>query len=76
VIAKLSRKRPSALARGDLRVWGAAAIYAAGSVNFPFDRSQKPHLTADQLTALTGVPKSTMANKAQRIRDRPHLLPA
>jgi hypothetical protein len=69
LVAKLARKRPSPLARGDLRTWAAAAIYAVGSVNFLFDRSQRPHLTGDDLSALTGVPKSTLANKAKLIRD-------
>ena len=69
LIAKLARKRPSPLARGDLRIWAAAAIYAVGSVNFLFDRTQRPHLTGDDLSALTGVPKSTLANKAKVIRD-------
>jgi hypothetical protein len=40
-----------------------------GSVNFLFDRTQRPHLTGDQLSELTGVPKSTVANKAKVIRD-------
>ncbi len=69
LIAKLARKRPSPLARGDLRIWAGAAIYAVGSVNFLFDPAQRPHLTGDQLSALTGVPKSTLANKAKAIRD-------
>jgi hypothetical protein len=69
LVAKLSRKRPSPLLRGDLRIWAAAAIYAVGSVNFLFDRSQPLHLTGDDLSDLTGVPKSTMANKAKQIRD-------
>jgi hypothetical protein len=69
LVAKLARKRPSPLARGDLRIWAAAAIYAVGSVNFLFDRTQRPHLTGDDLSALTGVPKSTLANKAKLIRD-------
>ena len=68
LIAKLARKRPSPLARGDLRIWAAAAVYAVGSVNFLFDRAQRPHLTGDQLSELTGVPKSTLANKAKVIR--------
>jgi hypothetical protein len=38
-------------------------------VNFLFDRSQPLHLTGDDLSDLTGVPKSTMANKAKQIRD-------
>ena len=40
-----------------------------GSLNFLFDRTQRPHMTGDQLSALTGVPKSTLANKAKLIRD-------
>lgn len=66
LVAKLARKRPSPLARGDLRIWAGAAIYAVGSVNFLFDPTQCPHLTGDELT---GVPKSTLANKAKVIRD-------
>lgn len=69
LVAKLSRKRPSPLLRGDLRIWAAAAIYTVGSVNFLFDRAQPLHLTGDDLSDLTGVPKSTMANKAKQIRD-------
>src|SRR5262249_29971622 len=60
LIAKLARKRPSPLARGDLRIWAAAAIYVIGSVNFLFDRTQSPHMTGDDLSDLTGVPKSTL----------------
>ncbi len=69
LVAKLARKRPSPLVRGDLRIWAAAAIYTVGSVNFLFDRTQHPHMTGDDLSALTGVPKSTLANKAKLIRD-------
>lgn len=69
-MAKLARKRPSPLARGDLRIWAASAIYTVGQVNFLFDRAQVPHLTGDRLSHLTGVPKSTMANKAKLIRDQ------
>lgn len=69
LVAKLARKRPSPLVRGDLRIWAAAAIYTVGSVNFLFDRSQSPHLTGDQLVALLGMSKSTIANKSKLIRD-------
>lgn len=64
----LARKRPSPIARGDLRVWAAAAIYAVGANNFLFDRASEPFLSGDDLAALTGVAKSTMANKARAIR--------
>ncbi|MGH8884405.1 MAG: DUF6398 domain-containing protein [Egibacteraceae bacterium] len=69
LVAKLARKRPSPLLRGDLRIWAATAIYTVGSVNYLFDRSQSPHLTGDQLAALLGMSKSTIANKSKLIRD-------
>jgi Domain of unknown function (DUF6398) len=68
LIARLARKRPSPLARGETRIWAAGTIYALGQINFLFDRSQHPHLTADQLADLLGVVKTTMANKATAIR--------
>jgi hypothetical protein len=68
LVARLARKRPSPLARGDVRIWAAGALYALGQVNFLFDRSQRPHLTADQLAEELGVAKTTMANKAAVIR--------
>jgi Domain of unknown function (DUF6398) len=55
--------------RGDLRIGAAAAIYTMGSVSFLFDRTQRPHMTGHDLSALTGVPKSTLANKAKLIHD-------
>ncbi len=67
LVARLARKRPSPLVRGDARIWAAGSIYAVGRQNFLFDRSQYPHLTADQLAARLGVVKTTMANKAALI---------
>lgn len=67
LVGRLARKRPSPLTRGDARIWAAGAIYAVGQVNFLFDRSQQPHMTADRLAACLGVVKTTMANKAALI---------
>jgi hypothetical protein len=39
LVARLARKRPSPLVRGDMRIWAAGAIHAVGQVNFLFDRS-------------------------------------
>jgi hypothetical protein len=64
LVARLARKRPSPLTRGDVRIWAAAAIYAVGQVNFLFDRTQTPHLTAKHLADALGVVQTTMANKA------------
>ena len=64
LIARLARKRPSPLVRGDARIWAAGVVYAAGQINFLFDPTQKPHVTARQLAERLGVVQTTMANKA------------
>ncbi len=69
LIARLARKRPSPLERGEPRIWAAGAVYELGSANFLFDRSLEPFMTAGQLAAGLGVAKTTMSNKARRIRD-------
>jgi len=63
LVARLARKRPSPLAHGDVRIWAAGIIYAAGQVNFLFDRTQTPHLTAKQLAERLGVVQTTMATR-------------
>jgi hypothetical protein len=64
LVARLARKRPSPIVRGDAKIWAAGAIYAVGQVNFLFDRTQTPHMTAKQLAEVLGVVQTTMANKA------------
>ncbi len=44
-------------------------MYALGSVNFLFDKSEEPHIRADELCAAFGVSQSSGANKAKLIRD-------
>lgn len=44
-------------------------MYAVGSVNFLFDKSQTPHVHADELCAPFKVSLSTGANKARQFRD-------
>ena len=68
LVARLARRRPSPLARGDVRIWAAGALYALGQINFLSDHSQQPHVTADQLAGELGVSKATMANKAATVR--------
>jgi hypothetical protein len=75
LVGKLARKRPSPLLRGDLRIWAGAVIYAIGSVNFLFDPSQKPHLSGDAISRLTGVPRSTLTAKAKLINKLLHIGP-
>jgi hypothetical protein len=68
-VAKLARKRPSPLLSGRRGTWAAAVVYALGQVNFLFDPSAEPHLTADELGAAFGIAKSTMSSKAKQVRD-------
>lgn len=67
--ATLARKRPSPIVRGKPEIWACAILYALGTVNFLYDKTQKPHLRADELCALFGVSASSGANKAKLIRD-------
>ena len=62
--AKLARKRPSPLVRGDRRIWAAGIVYAIGRVNFLADPDQQPHLRTDELAGLLGVKQTTMATRA------------
>ena len=68
LVGRLARKRPSPLDRGDQRIWAAGVLYTVGGINFLFDRSQTPHVRADQLAEHLEVAKSTMGNKSARIR--------
>src|SRR6266487_3521216 len=67
--AKLARKRPSPLVRGDRRIWAAGIVYAIGRVNFLADPDQRLHLRTDELASLLGVKQATMANKGRLIMD-------
>jgi len=67
--AALARKRPSPLGRGKPEIWACGIVYALGTVNFLFDKSQTPHLRADELCAAFGISQSSGANKAKQIRD-------
>ena len=73
--AKLARKRPSPLIGGQAKTWACGIVYTIGSVNFLFDKSQNPHMRADDLCAWFGVATSTGGNKAKQIRDLLHINP-
>ena len=66
--ATLARKRPSPLVGGHAKSWACAIAYTVGSVNFLFDKSQTPHLRADELCAWFGLSKSTGGNKSSHIK--------
>jgi hypothetical protein len=67
--ATLARKRPSPIVRGKPEIWVCGILYALGTVNFLFDKTQTPHMRADELCAACGVSKSSGENKAKLIRD-------
>ena len=68
-VAALCRKKPSPLISGHAKTWACAILYALGTVNFLFDKSQTPFITAADLTLAFGVSKSNAGNKAKHIRD-------
>ena len=43
--------------------------FAFFKYSFLFDRTQRPHMTADQLSLRVGLSKSTLGAKAKRIQD-------
>jgi hypothetical protein len=65
--AALCRKRPSPLATGHLNTWACGIVYALGSANFLFDKSQKPTMRAAELCAGFGVSQSTGSAKAKAV---------
>jgi len=65
--AKLGRKRPSPLERGQARVWAGAILYTIGRINFLFDKSQEPYMEARQLCQLIGVSQNSASAKATEI---------
>ena len=67
--AKLSRKRPSPLESGRANTWAAAIVHTIGRVNFLFDKSQTPHMRADDLAKQFGLAQSTVGNKSKQIMD-------
>ena len=67
--ATLARKRPSPIIRGKLEIWACGILYALGTVNFLFDKTQTLHMRSDELCAAFGVSISSGENKAKLIRD-------
>jgi hypothetical protein len=67
--AKLARKRPSPLTNGRPQNWAAGIVHTVASVNFAFDKSQDPHITAPDISSFFGIGKSSPAAKSKVIRD-------
>ncbi|HKI43715.1 MAG TPA: DUF6398 domain-containing protein [Balneolales bacterium] len=69
LIKKLGRKKNVPFQRGKLEIWAAAVVYAIGSINFLFDKSFEPYMTAKQISDYFGTKNSTVSNKARQIKD-------
>lgn len=69
LIKKLGRKKDVPFKRGKLEIWAAAVIYAVGSINFLFDKSFEPYMSAEQISEYFGTKNSTVSNKARQIKD-------
>lgn len=67
--AALCRKRPSPLMTGYVNTWACGIVYALGFVNFLFDKSSEPYMTATGLCDKFGVSKSTGGGKSKVVRD-------
>ena len=65
----LARERPAMLASGKRLSWACGIVYALGRVNFLFDKSQTPHMRADELCKRCGVSPATGSAKANAILD-------
>jgi hypothetical protein len=65
--AALSRKRPSPLERARTKSWAAGILYALAQVNFLFDKSQTPHMSARELCQALEVSQGTASAKARDI---------
>jgi len=69
VILKMKRKRQVPFLSGRVNTWAASIIYALGQINFLFDRSFEPYVSADDIANHFGLSKSTIGQKAKKIRD-------
>lgn len=69
LIDKMARKRSVPFISGKVETWAAGIIHALGTINFLFDKTQKLHVSHDQISEYFVVPKSTMGQKSKIIRD-------
>lgn len=67
--AALCRKKLSPLLTGNINTWAAAILHALGTVNFLFDKSSLPYVSATELAEAFNLSKSTVGNKSKQVRD-------
>lgn len=67
--ATLCRKRPSPVTTGNTNTWACGIVYAVGRINFLFDKSQTPHMRADELCQHFGLSPKTGSAKSTAIME-------
>lgn len=67
--AALCRKKLSPLLTGNFNTWACAILHALGTINFLFDKNNKPYLSATDLAEEFNLGISTVGNKAKQIRE-------
>lgn len=67
--SKIARKRPSPFLSGSPKTWAAGIIHALGLVNYLFDKSQSPHMTAGDLCEWFDLGQSTVSGKSKSVRE-------
>ena len=60
---------PEIYKRGKEEIWSAAIVWAVGSVNFLDDKSFEPYTSLSDICNYFNVSKSTVGQKASKIRD-------
>ena len=68
-VATVCRKRPSPVETGKVNAWACGITHAIGTVNFLFDKSQTPPISAKELYKKFGVGESTGNAKSKAVRD-------
>lgn len=69
MIKKMARKRAVPFLSGRIEIWAASIVSAVGSINFLFDKSFEPYVSAEDIADYFKVSKSTVSQKAKVIRD-------
>lgn len=58
---------PDRLERGQAKSWASAIVYTIGRVNFLFDPSHTPHLTAGELCSKFNISQGTASSKSTEL---------
>ena len=68
LVEKMGRKHEVPFKRGKLENWASGVVYAIAQINFLFDKSFEPSISADDICDYFNTKKSTASNKARDIR--------